>query len=146
MTTATLTMKRQLPADPATVFAHLTQTAHLLNWWGPEGTTIKDRALDFSQLGPWSAHMVGPSGDGGTVGGRVRVVTPPKLVELTLSFVMPDGSRGPESVIRFSLTANDGGTLLTLTQSGLNPDHIEDIRTKGWNSALGRLAQRIANA
>lgn len=146
MTTATLTMKRHLPADPAIVFAHLTQTAHLLNWWGPEGTTIKDHTLDFSKPGPWSAHMVGPSGDGGTVGGQVREVTPPHTVELTLSFVMPDGSRGPQSVIRFTLTATDDGTLLTLTQTGLNPDHIEDMRNKGWNSALGRLEHLIANA
>ena len=146
MTTATLTMKRHLPADPETVFTHLTQTTHLLNWWGPEGTTIPEHALDFSKVGPWSAHMVGPSGDGGTVGGEVREVTAPHTVELTLSFAMPDGTRGPESVIRFTLKPMDGGTQLTLTQSGLNPEHIEDMRTKGWNSALGRLETLIANA
>lgn len=146
MTTATLTMKRHLAADPATVFSHLTKTTHLLNWWGPEGTTIREHQLDFSRRGPWSAHMVGPSGDGGTVGGEVREVTAPHTVELTLSFAMPDGSRGPESVIRFTLTAKDDGTLLTLTQTGLNPDHIEDMRNKGWNSALDRLEDLIANA
>ena len=146
MTTATLTMKRDLPADPATVFKQLTQTAHLLNWWGPEGTTITDHTLDFSRPGPWSAHMIGPSGDGGTVGGEVREVDPPHAVALTLSFAMPDGTRGPESVIRFTLTPSTCGTLLTLTQTGLNPDHIADMRNKGWNSALGRLENLIANA
>lgn len=146
MTTATLTMKRTLAADPATVFTHLTQTTHLLDWWGPEGTTIKNHTLDFSKPGPWSAHMVGPTGDGGTVGGTVRIVEPPHMVELTLSFVMPDGSHGPQSVIRFTLTPQEDATILTLTQTGLNPDHIEDMRNKGWNSALGRLESLIANA
>jgi uncharacterized protein YndB with AHSA1/START domain len=146
MTTATLTMKRDLPADPAKVFRHLTQTAHLLNWWGPEGTTIADHTLDFSRTGPWSAHMVGPTGEGGTVGGEVREVDPPRTVEFTLSFAMPDGARGPESVIRFTLSPSELGTLLTLTQTGLNPDHIEDMRNKGWNSALGRLENLIVNA
>ena len=146
MTTATLTMTRQFPADPTPVFTHLTQTTHLLDWWGPEGTTITDHVLDFSKPGPWSAHMVGPSGDGGIVGGMVNNVDPPHTVELTLSFAMPDGTRGPESVIRFTFKAKDGGTLFTLTQSGLNPEHVADMRDKGWNSALGRLEHLIANA
>jgi uncharacterized protein YndB with AHSA1/START domain len=92
-----------LPADPEKVFKHLTQTAHLLNWRGPEGKTIADHTLDFSRTGPWSAHMVGPTGEVGTVGGDVREVDPPRTVEFNFSFAMPDGRHGPESVIHFTL-------------------------------------------
>lgn len=144
---STLEMNRVFAAPIARVFEHLTQTEFLLNWWGPEGTRIADHALSFANLGPWSATMVGPQGHGATVGGSVRVVEPPHTVELTLSFALENGARGPESVIRFTLAATaDGQTELTLTQSGLDPAHIADMRDKGWNSALARLERLVTQA
>ena len=143
---ATLRMTRHLPRDPDTVFRFLTQQGHLLNWWGPEGTRIADHDLDFSRPGPWRATMVGPQGHGATVGGNVRQVDPPYAVELTLSFDMGADGRGPESVIRFELTATDVGTQLDLIQTGLDAAHIADMRDKGWNSALTRLEELIATA
>ncbi len=137
-------MTRVFAANRERVFMHMTQTAFLLEWWGPEGTTISDHALSFAAPGPWSATMIGPQGHGATVGGEVRVVTPPALIELTLSFAMEDGSRGPESVIRFALASiSEGQTELTLTQSGLDPAHIADMRDKGWNAALARLERLV---
>jgi uncharacterized protein YndB with AHSA1/START domain len=32
-----LAVERVLKAPPATVFAYLTQSDHLLKWWGPKG-------------------------------------------------------------------------------------------------------------
>lgn len=144
---STLEMTRIFAAPQAKVFQHLTQTEFLLNWWGPEGTLIGDHALSFAAPGPWSATMIGPNGDGATVGGEVRAVDPPNMVELTLSFAMENDTRGPESVIRFTLsTTPSGDTKLQLTQSGLNPEHIADMRDKGWNSALARLEQLVTTA
>lgn len=137
-------MTRVFDAPVERVFAHLTETEFLLNWWGPEGTRIADHQLSFAAPGPWSATMIGPQGHPATVGGMVRLVEPPHMVELTLSFAMENDTRGPESTIRFTLAAApDGQTQLTLTQSGLNPEHIADMRDKGWNSALARLAQLV---
>lgn len=141
---STLRMSRTFAADQTRVFAHLTQTAFLLEWWGPEGTTIAEHALSFAAPGPWWATMVGPQGHGATVGGEVRLVDPPFMIELTLSFALDDGARGPESVIRFTLSpTEDGQTELTLTQSGFDPAHIADMRDKGWNSALARLERLV---
>lgn len=137
-------MTRIFAAPQDKVFAHLTQTGFLLDWWGPEGTTIADHNLSFAAPGPWSATMVGPQGHGATVGGEVRTVSPPDMVELTLSFAMEDDTRGPTSVIRFTLsTPAPGKTKLQLTQSGLDPAHIADMRDKGWNSALARLERLV---
>ncbi len=136
---ATLTMQRVFDAPPAKVFEFLTKTENLLNWWGPEGTQIRDHNLDFSKVGAWSAVMVGPEGGAAEVGGQVLEVIAPHAVELTLSFVMEDG-RGPESTIRFEVSASDtGGSHLLLTQTGLDPEHIDDMMNKGWNAALLRL-------
>jgi len=141
---ATLTIERTFDATPEKVFRFITQTTNLLHWWGPEGTEIRDHDLDFSRLGPWKATMVGPQGNAATVGGEVLNIDPPNFVELTLSFALGDGQRGPESVIRFDCKDVDGATHFTLTQTGLDPAHIEDMRTKGWNAALERLEQLFA--
>ena len=140
---ATLTMERIFDAPPARVFSFLTRTENLLNWWGPEGTSIREHDLDFSRVGYWSAVMVGPQGGAQEVGGRVLAIDPPYMVELTLSFTI-DGGRGPESTIRFDVSARDtGGTHLLLTQTGLNSEHIDDMMNKGWNSSLERLERLI---
>lgn len=140
---ATLTMQRMFDAPPAKVFDFLTKTENLLNWWGPEGTQIREHQLDFSKTGAWSAVMVGPQGGAQEVGGTVLEVNAPNAVELTLSFMM-GAERGPESTIRFEVSASDtGGTHLLLTQTGLDPEHIDDMMNKGWNSALSRLEQLI---
>ena len=139
-------MTRIFAAPQDRVFNHLTQTEFLLGWWGPEGTTITDHALSFVQPGPWSATMVSPQGQAATVGGEVRIVDPPHMVELTLSFAMENDTRGPESVIRFMLEPTAGGqTKLTLVQSGLDPAHIADMRDKGWNAALARLQRLVTS-
>ncbi len=144
---STLEMTRIFTAPQDKVFRHLTETEFLLDWWGPEGTRIADHNLSFAAPGPWSATMVGPQGHGATLGGEVRVVEPPNMVELTLSFALEDDTRGPESVIRFTLsTTPDGDTKLQLTQWGLNPEHIADMRDKGWASALARLETLVTAA
>jgi len=140
---ATLTMARHFPAPPEKVFDFITKSTHLLQWWGPEGTEIRDHDLDFSRLGPWKATMVGPQGHAAMVGGVVTAIDPPNYVELTLSFAMKDGLRGPESVIRFDCQDKNGETRFILTQTGLDPAHIEDMREKGWNAAFARLEHLI---
>jgi uncharacterized protein YndB with AHSA1/START domain len=143
---ATLEMTRIFDASKETVFAILTGHKTLLNWWGPEGTRIGDNNLDFSRIGPWHAEMIGPNGDGAVVCGEVIEFRPFDSVSFTLRFDMGSTGLGPTSTIRFNLTTTDtGGTALELTQSGLEAEHIEDMRNKGWNSALERLAKLIKN-
>ncbi len=140
---ATLTMQRVFDAEPTRVFEFLTQTDNLLNWWGPEGTIIRDHSLDFSKVGPWFAVMIGPEGGSAKVGGQVLEVSTPHAIELTLSFMMEEG-QGPESTIRVEVSASDaGGTHLLLTQTGLDPAHIDDMMNKGWNAALLRLENLV---
>lgn len=140
---ATLTMERQFSTTPTKVFDFITQSSNLLQWWGPEGTEIRDHDLDFSRLGSWKATMIGPQGHGATVGGNVIAIDPPNFVELTLSFALEDGQSGPESTIRFDCHPVGNGTKFVLTQTGLDPAHIEDMRTKGWNAAFARLENLI---
>jgi len=144
---ATLKMERRFAATQGQVFDFVTKPENLLRWWGPQGTRIEDHHLDFSRTGDWFATMISPSGQAHKVGGVVRMVTPPRMIELTLCFIDTDGTRGPESVIRFDVQAQGGeGAVLHLTQTGLDPEHIADMRDKGWASALDRLQHLITDA
>ena len=137
---ATLKMERNFSSPPAHVFEFITQTANLLEWWGPPGTRIEDHNLDFSKAGPWWAYMVGPQGHGARVQGAVVDINPPHWVELTLGFADEGNGVGEESLIRFEVKSDGkGGTDFYLTQSGLQTEHIEDMRNKGWNAAFDRL-------
>lgn len=145
MTTLEMTRIFQKPREH--VFEVLTGHTTLLEWWGPEGTRIGENDLNFSRLGDWHAEMIGPSGDAALVRGEVIDVSPPDHVTFTLQFDMGEHGLGPISTIYFSLTGTDtGGTALTLKQTGLDPEHIEDMRNKGWNSALARLEHLVENS
>jgi uncharacterized protein YndB with AHSA1/START domain len=141
---STLRMDRHFPVAPPVVFAFVTQSDNLLQWWGPEGTSITEHDLDFSRLGYWSATMVGPQGHAARVGGEVIEVDPPNAVALTLRFYMDGGERGPTSTIRFEMDSDGaGGTRFRLIQTGLKADEIADMQTKGWASALLRLERLL---
>ncbi len=110
----TLQMTITFAVPEARVFTHLTETASPLNWWGAKGKHITTHVLSLAAPNPWYATLVDPQGHGTMAVGEVRVVDPPHLVELTLSFAIKHGTRGPESVIIFTLaTLSDGQTELT---------------------------------
>ena len=46
-----LKIERVFAADAETVFDFVTNTDHLMKWWGPEGVHIGDGNLDLSRPG-----------------------------------------------------------------------------------------------
>ena len=42
-----LKIERTFSAEPEKVYAFVTQTSHLLDWWGPEGMSVPEHDLDF---------------------------------------------------------------------------------------------------
>lgn len=144
---STLTIERTFPVTPEKVFAFLTQTDNLLKWWGPEGTTISQHDLDFSRRGDWWAVMHNPAGAAQKVGGAVVAIDPPRSVEFTLAFIGDTGTHGETTVIRFEVSAIDtGGSHFLLTQTGVRPEHIDDMRDKGWASSLARLERLVLDS
>lgn len=141
---AKLEIVRRFDSPPETVFQMITKTENLLEWWGPEGTTITQHNLDFSKPGPWFAVMVGPQGHPAKVGGQVLDIAPERSVRLTLSFLDENDQPLDISTITFETLPNgSGGTDFRLTQTGLKAEYIPDMMNKGWNSALGRLSDLL---
>ena len=71
------------PAPPELVFEFVTQRRRVRDWWGPEGMSLPDEALDFSRPGPWHSVMMNADGKRFKVSGEVTEVTPPHAVEFT---------------------------------------------------------------
>ena len=135
-----LTITRNFAADPETVFAFVTQPAHLLKWWGPEGMDIGEHQLDFSKKGPWSSVMLSAEGNKFKVTGDVTQVDPPGVVEFTWAWHDDDDQRGHESLVRFELQPDGkGGTAFTLKHSGLPDDESVENHNMGWTSSLRKL-------
>jgi uncharacterized protein YndB with AHSA1/START domain len=121
------------------VFEFLTQRAHMLDWWGPEGTSLPEENLDFSREGPWHSVMMNADGRRFKVSGRVTRVSPPHSVELTWGWHDAEDRRGPESRVKIELSPAPGGTAFVLTHSGLADDESRANHRLGWTSALGKL-------
>jgi uncharacterized protein YndB with AHSA1/START domain len=141
---AELTLERHFDADPKTVFEFVTQTGHLLEWWGPEGMNVPEHALDFSKLGPWFSIMRNSDGHNYKVSGQVTSVNPPHSVGFTWAWHDEEDNRGMESHVVFTVEAGkDGGAMFTLNHADLPDDEIAKNHEMGWTSSLIKLENYV---
>jgi len=138
-----LTITRSFPLPPEKVFDFVTRRERLLDWWGPEGMTVRDERLDFSAEGPWHSVIVNADGRRFKVSGRVVEVSPPQAVEFTWGWHDETDARGPESRVRIELRPEGAGTRFVLRHTGLADDESRDNHEQGWTSSLAKL-ERLA--
>ena len=139
-----LTIERHFDADPEIVFAYLTETQKLLQWWGPEGITISEHSLDLSRPGPWNSTMVNAKGDIYKVSGEVIAVEDNTFIEFTWAWHDNNDMRGHESRVRFDVKpGTSGGTAFTLTQTGLADEDSAAAHDEGWTSSLAKLERTL---
>lgn len=143
---AELVLKRTFAAPLVRVFSYVTQTRHLMEWWGPEGMFIPDGTLDFSQIGSWYSVMQNKDGDRYKVSGQVVFVDPPNAVEFTWAWHDDSDARGVETTVRFSLAENAiGGTDFTLKHTGFADEDAMGNHKAGWTSSLRKLAAQFGD-
>ena len=142
---AELTIERQLNAPIETVFAFVTKHDNLMKWWGPEGMTLPDIALDFTSPGPWHSVMENDKGQKFTVSGQVTSVDAPNSVGFTWAWHDENDQRGEESHVVISLADNgDGTTSLTLHHLQLFNAEAAENHNQGWTSSLRKLERMAA--
>jgi uncharacterized protein YndB with AHSA1/START domain len=137
-----LKLERSYPGvSPERLFAFVTETQNLLQWWGPEGTTATAVNLNLTRPGPWSLVLQSPRGPF-EMRGTVLSVSPPRSVE----FTMKVPGETVDSTVRFEIGADGkGGSRLTLIQSGITDEMVE-MGKHGWTSTLTRLDRLLAAA
>lgn len=142
-----LRLTRDLDATLDEMWDFITTPAGLLQWWGPEGLSVPEHALDFSREGPWFSVMSGSEGQRYKVSGQVTHVRPQTSVGFTWAWHDEADRRGPESHVTLGLEPlGPGRVRLVLDHVGLPDDEAAQRHTEGWTSSLKKLERRFAPA
>jgi len=124
-----LLVERRIAAQPADVYAYLTDSVLWARWQGASAD------IEAEPGGRFRMSMV----DGSTAEGRFVELVPDTRVVFTWgwrgSLTVPPGS----STVEIELAPDGDGTLLRLTHRGLPPDD-RAIHAAGWDHYLPRLA------
>lgn len=144
---ADLRITREFEISATDLWHFMSSTDGLLQWWGPEGMTVPEHAMDFTKPGPWYSVMMGADGQIHKVSGQVTRVEPGKLVDLTWGWHDENDKRRPETHVRFMIEAlGDARARLILDHMGLPDDDAAQNHHKGWTSSLRKLEHRLAKA
>jgi uncharacterized protein YndB with AHSA1/START domain len=142
---AELKIERTLNAPIEKVFSFVSKSENLAKWWGPEGMTLPDAALDFSQTGPWHSVMENADGQKFKVSGQVTSVKAPSSVGFTWAWHGDNDQRGEDSHVSFVLVDNgDNTTTLTLHHQQLATEETAESHIEGWTSSLRKLERMAA--
>jgi uncharacterized protein YndB with AHSA1/START domain len=135
-----LSITRTFDASPEAVFAAWTDPAEFGRWFGTGATTVEDVSIDLRVGGGWCARMI--IGDGTAIGwhGSYLEVDAPHRLVLSLS----DRPGDQYERVTVDLTAVEGGTEMTFTQSGGNmpPENYAQAE-EGWRSFFDDLAEGL---
>ncbi|MGR3373555.1 SRPBCC family protein [Pseudooceanicola nanhaiensis] len=142
--TADVEFVRDYPVALARLWRAVTEPVQLIQWFGPEGVYLAECEMDFRRTGPWHCVMIGKeSGDRFHVSGQITSVRPPEgragSVGFTWAWHDPDGTRGAESHVTFTVEETATGARLTLTHRALDSVETAQSHTRGWLSTLRKL-------
>lgn len=142
MTTLDITRTIDIKARPEKVWAALTEPDLVSQWFGD--TCELDATPGGSGRFGWTEH-----------GADFRVVVeiadrPKTLVFRWARESGVDPVRGNSTVVRFDLTEIEGGTRLTLLETGFDdlpePDAAHSDNTGGWRAELAELVELVERA
>ena len=121
-------VERDIPFPPEKIWRALTQP-HLIEEW-----------LMKNDFKPVVNHRFNLSADWGAVDCQVLAVEPHKTLSYTWA------AYGLESVVTWTLTPRNSGTLLRMEQSGFRPDQQQAYQgaKHGWQRFLAALEQSLA--
>jgi len=156
-------ISRTFNAPRELVWKMFTDPAHLSQWWGPKGFTVRLANMDFRPGGIFHYCLRGP--DGSDMWGRFayREITPPERIVYINSFSDESGgvARHPghlawplEIFSVLTLAKAAGKTTLTLRWTPHNAS-AEEIKTfndgmqsmtQGWTGTLDQLDAYLAKA
>jgi uncharacterized protein YndB with AHSA1/START domain len=138
-----LEIERLIDAAPDAVFDAWVDPAILITWWGPEGITTPQVALEVHEGGHWSTTMRTPAGDR-VVSGTYRTIDRPRLLVFTWAWTGDDGARGDETVVEVIFEPVAKGTRMRLTQKLFDTTEDRDNHRMGWNSSFNDLEKLFA--
>lgn len=136
---------RDFAVSPARLFAAITTRGDLLQWWGPQSSSVTEGQLDFTVPGPWYACLLTDEGNRFKMSGHVAHVEPPHSVGFTWGWHDPDtDKRGSESHVTLTVSQTPTGARLTVDHRDLTDADIGSRHQAGWLSSLRSLESHLS--
>jgi uncharacterized protein YndB with AHSA1/START domain len=155
-----VTARRSYPAPVDAVWAAWTEPELIRQWWGPQGFTCPLARMDVRAGGVSLLAMQAPPEYGGGQTYNTwsyTVVEPMARLEYVMRFADPTGTTispadagippgVPDAVPHVvTLTPSaDGGTELSITESGYTTSQARDMSQGGLDQCLDKLAEVLA--
>jgi len=138
MTIEPLVLNRHFKAPPERVFAAFTEKPLMQGWYGPESMTTPHCEVDARVGGKYRIEMHKSDGAVNIVTGEFKEVAPPEKLVFSWGWLNGAG-RNPETLVTITFKPRDGGTDLTLVQSGFLKEEFRDGHREGWTSSWSAL-------
>jgi uncharacterized protein YndB with AHSA1/START domain len=124
------------------VFTALTDPAELAKWWGPSGFTTPEIWLELKVGGRYRLGMQPPDGELFHLVGEFLEIDAPARLAYTFRWEDPDPD-DVETVVRLSVRAEAGRTLLSLWQGPFATEARLALHRSGWTDSLQRLTKAL---
>jgi uncharacterized protein YndB with AHSA1/START domain len=139
-----LTIKRNLKAPPAKIFAAWTDPAKLQKWFLPRADSeVLNLDFDVRVGGRYSITIRHGDGDHKHVSGVFREVLPNEKLSFTWAGDC-GGTKGPESLVTVLIKPDGSGSLLTLIHEQIADEAARDGFNQGWTSVLDSLEHYLS--
>jgi uncharacterized protein YndB with AHSA1/START domain len=139
-----LTIRRNLKAPPAKVFAAWTEPSKLALWFLPDaGSEVLNADFDVREGGRYSITVRIGNGEHHHVSGVFREVIPNEKLSFTWAGGC-EGKRGPDSFVIVLIKPDGNGSLLTLTHNQFVDEAARDRHDHGWNRILDKLERYLS--
>lgn len=135
--TRSVVVERELAHPPEKIWRALTRQ-HLLEEWLMPNDFEAVVGHRFSLRGEW----------GGVLDCEVLSIEPHRTLRYSWNFNHEDPAFRLQSVVTWTLTPTDGGTLLRMEQEGFGPEQKQAYggARHGWRQFFDRLEQVLARA
>ena len=132
--TRSIVVEREFAFPPEKLWRALTQP-HLMEEWLMKNDFKPDVGHNFKLRGEW----------GGVLDCKVLAVEPNRTLSYTWDHAHDDAAYNLKSVVTFTLTPTDSGTLLRVEQSGFGPQQKQAYGGAhvGWKNFLANLEQLL---
>jgi uncharacterized protein YndB with AHSA1/START domain len=134
----TLRQERVFDAPPARVFAAFTEPTELAQWWGPHGFTTPELDVALRAGGSYRFTMQPPDGEAFHLSGEFLDIQRPSRLSFTFRWDEPDPD-DRETVVVLSLVADEGATVVSLTQGEFATEGRLELHRGGWADSFEKL-------
>jgi uncharacterized protein YndB with AHSA1/START domain len=135
-----LTLKRQLKATPAKVFAAWTEPDRIVRWFGPDAGPVKQINADVRVGGRFAVTFYTEDGEQHHVSGIYREVVPNEKLVFTWAWrTVPER----ESLVTVLIKPDGAGSLLTLIHEQFFDEAACDRHRQGWTGCLDKLERYL---